>query len=207
MTIPPPQSERCRKACLVKRPFVWIASQHCSPMNQVQPPFHSNDIMAHPLHGRGRDEDFSSPPHRSARARLTHRAPPRVRRRATNDLVSSRPTRSHHSDRRGISAQCSNRGRLTAVPLGWGPSLHDFRRELPNTPILEHFDPRRLHRRRRIRARELRRQRKKHNVYPRESRQCRLEPSRRKICSTMSRPMHDPRHAPLNLHIRIGQHG
>ena len=26
--------------------------------------------------GRGRDEDFSSPPHRSRRALLTHRAPP-----------------------------------------------------------------------------------------------------------------------------------
>src|SRR5260221_10766026 len=50
-----------------------------------------------------------------------------------NDLVSHarRPTRSHHSDRRGISAQCPNRGRLTAVPLGLGHSLHDFRRELP----------------------------------------------------------------------------
>jgi hypothetical protein len=37
--------------------------------------------------GRGRDEDFSSPLHRSRRALLTHRAPPRVRRRAMNDLV------------------------------------------------------------------------------------------------------------------------
>src|SRR5229473_1110215 len=32
--------------------------------------------------------------------------------------VARRPTRSHYSDRRGISAQCPNRGRLTAVPLG-----------------------------------------------------------------------------------------
>ena len=28
------------------------------------------------VNGRGRDEDFSSPPHRSRRALLTHRAPP-----------------------------------------------------------------------------------------------------------------------------------
>jgi hypothetical protein len=69
--------------------------------------------------GRGRDEDFSSPPHRSRRALLTHRAPPSGQTSCDERLSPARrPTRSHHSDRRGISAQCPNRGRLTAVPLG-----------------------------------------------------------------------------------------
>jgi len=64
--------------------------------------------------GRGRDEDFSSPPHRSRRALLT-RLLLRVRRRDERFSVARRPTRSHYSDRRGTSAQCPNRGRL---PLG-----------------------------------------------------------------------------------------
>jgi hypothetical protein len=69
--------------------------------------------------GRGRNEDFSSPPHRSRRALLTHRAPPSGQ-TSCDERFSHvrRPTRSHYSDRRGVSAQCPNRGRLTAVPLG-----------------------------------------------------------------------------------------
>src|SRR5260221_10703480 len=59
------------------------------------------------------------PPHRSRRALLTHRAPPSGQ-TSCDERFSHvrRPTRSHYSDRRGISAQCPNRGRLTAVPLG-----------------------------------------------------------------------------------------
>src|ERR1700737_2963614 len=72
------------------------------------------------------------PPPRSRRPLLTHRAPPSGQ-TSCDERFSHvrRPTHSHHSDRRGISAQCPNRGRLTAVPLGGGPSLHDFRREFP----------------------------------------------------------------------------
>jgi hypothetical protein len=59
------------------------------------------------------------PPHRSRRALLTHRAPPSGQTSCNERLsVARRPTRSRYSDRRGISAQCPNRGRLTAVPLG-----------------------------------------------------------------------------------------
>ena len=59
------------------------------------------------------------PPHRSRRALLTHRAPPSGQTSCDKRFsIARRPTRSHHSDRRGISAQCPNRGRLTAVPLG-----------------------------------------------------------------------------------------
>src|SRR6266480_3975570 len=59
------------------------------------------------------------PPHRSRRALLTHRAPPSGQTSCNErSSVARRPTRSHHSGRRGISAQCPNRGRLTAVPLG-----------------------------------------------------------------------------------------
>jgi hypothetical protein len=75
--------------------------------------------LKQPSHGRGRDEDFSSPPHRSRRALLTHRAP-RSGQTSCDERFSHvrRPARSHYSDRRGVSAQCPNRGRLTAVPLG-----------------------------------------------------------------------------------------
>src|SRR5216683_2859862 len=52
-------------------------------------------------------------------ALLTHRAPPSGQTSYDErSSVARRPTRSHYSDRRGISAQCPNRGRLTAVPLG-----------------------------------------------------------------------------------------
>src|SRR6202043_603886 len=72
------------------------------------------------------------PPHRSRRALLTHRAPPSGQASCDERFSPARrPARGHYSDRRGISAQCPNRGRLTAVPLGGGPSLHDLRRELP----------------------------------------------------------------------------
>ncbi len=61
----------------------------------------------------------SRPPYRSRRALLTHRAPPSGQTSCDERFSHARrPTRSHHSDRRGISAQCPNRGRLTAVPLG-----------------------------------------------------------------------------------------
>src|SRR5450755_184923 len=56
--------------------------------------------------GRGRDEDFSSPPHRSRRALLTHRAPPSGQTLCDERFSHvHRPTRSHNSDRRGISAR------------------------------------------------------------------------------------------------------
>src|SRR5439155_27058729 len=56
---------------------------------------------------------------RSRRALLTHRAPPSGQTSCDERFsYARRPTRSHYSDRRGISAQCPNRGRLTAVPLG-----------------------------------------------------------------------------------------
>ena len=59
------------------------------------------------------------PPHRSRRALLTHRAPPSGQTSCDERFSHARrPTRSHYSDRRGISAQCPNRGRLTAGPLG-----------------------------------------------------------------------------------------
>ena len=61
----------------------------------------------------------SRPPYRSRRALLTHRAPPSGQTSCAERFsVARRPTRSHYPDRRGISAQCPNRGRLTAVPLG-----------------------------------------------------------------------------------------
>jgi len=59
------------------------------------------------------------PPHRSRRALLTHRAPPSGQTSCDERFSHARrPTRSHHSDRRGISAQCPNRGRLRLFPLG-----------------------------------------------------------------------------------------
>jgi hypothetical protein len=59
------------------------------------------------------------PPQRSRRALLTHRAPPSGQTSCNERFSLARRTpHSHHSDRRGISAQCPNRGRLTADPLG-----------------------------------------------------------------------------------------
>src|SRR5262249_9130572 len=59
------------------------------------------------------------PPHRSRRALLTHRAPPSGRTSASAQHKTARdPAHSRHSGRRGVSAQCPNHGRLSAVPLG-----------------------------------------------------------------------------------------
>jgi hypothetical protein len=59
------------------------------------------------------------PPHRSRRALPTHRAPASGQTSCDERFSHARrPPRSHHSDRRDISAQCPNRGRLTAVSLG-----------------------------------------------------------------------------------------
>ena len=78
------------------------------------------------------------PPHRSRRALLTHRAHPSGQTSCDERFSHARrPTRSHYSDRRGISAQCPNRGRITAVPLGRSPSLHDFRRS--RLPLFSRF--------------------------------------------------------------------
>src|ERR1700680_2890748 len=56
---------------------------------------------------------------------------------------------SAHGDesvRRGIPAQCPSRGRLAAVPLGRGPSLHGLRRgqALFVRPLLRYYDPVRI---------------------------------------------------------------
>src|ERR1700682_6497398 len=87
------------------------------------------------------------PPHRSRRALLTHRAPPSGQ-TSCDERFSHvrRPTRSHYSYRRGISAQCPRRGRLSAVPLGRGPSLHGLRRgqALFVRPLLGYYDPVRI---------------------------------------------------------------
>jgi hypothetical protein len=65
--------------------------------------------------GRGRDEDFSSPPHRSRRALLTHRAPPSGQTLCDERFSHvHRPMRSHYSNRRGISA----RGGWLNLPRG-----------------------------------------------------------------------------------------
>ena len=72
-------------------------------------------------------------PHRSRRALLTHRAPPSGRTSASKRCGPARNSaHSRQSDRRGSSAQCPNHGRLSAVPLGRGPSLHDLRQKLPS---------------------------------------------------------------------------
>jgi len=81
-------------------------------------------LLARLCRGRHRRrQDFNAlarrNPHRSRRALLTHRAPPSGQTLCDERFSHvRRPTRSHYSDRRGISAQCPNHGRLTAVPLG-----------------------------------------------------------------------------------------
>ena len=61
----------------------------------------------------------SRPPYRSRRALLTHRAPPSGQTSArTRFETGCAPAHSRQSDRRGISAQCPNHGRLSAVSLG-----------------------------------------------------------------------------------------
>ena len=57
--------------------------------------------------------------------------------------------RSAHGDepvRRGVPAQCPGRGRLAAVPLGRGPSLHSLRRgqALFVRPLPGYYDPVRI---------------------------------------------------------------
>ena len=100
------------RARLTKSPFIYTI-----PSSKISD--HIGVPSGHRLDGRGRDEDFSSPPHRSRRALLTHRAPPSGQTSYDERFsVARRRTRSHYSDRCGISAQCPNRGRLTAVPLG-----------------------------------------------------------------------------------------
>ena len=73
------------------------------------------------------------PPRRSRRALLTHRAPPSGR---TSDGErfgrAHRPAHSRQSDRRSAPALSPDCGRLTAVPLRPGPSLHVLRRKLPS---------------------------------------------------------------------------
>ncbi len=87
------------------------------------------------------------PPHRSRRALLTRRAPPSGR---TSDGErfgrAHRPAHNRQSDRRRYPALCPDCGRLTAVPLGPGPSLHVLRRKLPSIvrAILRYYGPVRL---------------------------------------------------------------
>ncbi len=87
------------------------------------------------------------PPRRSRRALLTHRAPPSGR---TSDGErfgrAHRPAHNRQPDRRSSPALCPDCGRLTAVPLGPGPSLHVLRRKLPSfvRSLLRYYGPVRL---------------------------------------------------------------
>src|SRR3979409_2615938 len=60
--------------------------------------------------------------------------------------LSRRSAHGDESVRRGIPAQCPGRGRLAAVPLGRGPSLHSLRRgqALFVRPLLGYYDPVRI---------------------------------------------------------------
>src|SRR5580704_2590074 len=60
--------------------------------------------------------------------------------------LSRRLAHGDESVRRGIPAQCPGRGRLAAVPLGRGPSLHGLRRgqALFVRPLLRYYDPVRI---------------------------------------------------------------
>src|SRR5258705_2786437 len=60
--------------------------------------------------------------------------------------LSRRLAHGCQSVRRGIPAQCPGRGRLTAVPLGRGPSLHGLRggQALFVRPLLGYYDPARI---------------------------------------------------------------
>ena len=57
--------------------------------------------------------------------------------------LSRRSAHGDESVRRGIPTQCPGRGRLAAVPLGRGPSLHGLRRgqALFVRPLLGYYDP------------------------------------------------------------------
>ncbi len=87
------------------------------------------------------------PPRRSRRALLTHRAPPSGRAsNAERFRGAHRPAHNRQSDRRRYPALCPDRGRLTAVPLGPGPSLHVLRQKLPSIvrTLLQYYGPVRL---------------------------------------------------------------
>src|SRR6202040_1772116 len=60
--------------------------------------------------------------------------------------LSRRSAHGDESVRRGVPAQCPGRGRLAAVPLGRGPSLHGLRRgqALFVRPLLWYYDPVRI---------------------------------------------------------------
>src|ERR1700681_4512159 len=60
--------------------------------------------------------------------------------------LSRRSAHGDESVRRVVPAQCPGRGRLAAVPLGRGPSLHDLRRgpTLFVRPLLRYYDPVRI---------------------------------------------------------------
>jgi hypothetical protein len=59
------------------------------------------------------------PPHRSRRALLTHRTPPSGQTSCDKQFsVARRPTRSHHSDRRGISARIAS-VKMTEATTTW----------------------------------------------------------------------------------------
>ena len=87
------------------------------------------------------------PPRRSRRALLTHRAPT-LGRASDGERFgrAHRPAHNCQSDRRGCPALCPDRGRLTAVPLGPGPSLHVLRRKSPSIvrTLLRYYGPVRL---------------------------------------------------------------
>jgi hypothetical protein len=61
-------------------------------------------------------------------------------------MPTQRPAHIRHSDRRSDPALSPGCGGLTAVPLGWGPSLHDLRRRLPSfvRPLPRYYGPIRL---------------------------------------------------------------
>ncbi len=87
------------------------------------------------------------PPRRSRRALLTHRAPPSGQTSGSERFGRAhRPAHNRQPDRRGCPALCPDRGRLTAVPLGPGPSLHVLRWKSPSIvrSLLRYYGPVRL---------------------------------------------------------------
>ncbi len=87
------------------------------------------------------------PPRRSRRALLTHRAPPSGRTPHGERFGRAhRPAHNRQSGRRSSPALCPDCGRLTAVPLGPGPSLHVLRRKSPSIvrSLLLYYGPVRL---------------------------------------------------------------
>ena len=87
------------------------------------------------------------PPRRSRRALLTHRAPTSGRTsNAERFGRAQRPAHIRHSGRRSSPAQCPDCGRLTAVSLGPGPSLHALGWKLPSIvwSLFRYYGPGRL---------------------------------------------------------------